>query len=914
MTETTNKRTYTFGDGTADGHGGMKALLGGKGANLAEMARIGLPVPPGFTIGTDVCLEFQELGGLPPDLMGHVRETMGWLEKVTGKKFGDPNNPLLVSVRSGAMISMPGMMDTVLNLGLNPEVRDGMEKTGGSPRFTRDSHRRLIQMFSNVVDGVPGDRFEEVLHEVKKAKGAELDVELDAAAWDDVINGFLDVYVDFIGTAFPTDPWEQLERAISAVFRSWDTPRARTYRRLNNISDDLGTAVNVQTMVFGNLGEDCSTGVGFTRDPSTGEDKFYGEFLPNAQGEDVVAGIRTPLPVREERAEAFGLKSQSLESMFPEAFKDLMDVADKLESHYKEVQDLEFTVEHGTFYILQTRTAKRTGHAWVKNQVDMVNEGLIEPVDAVKRVPPDALSQLLAPVLAPASAAEARSEGRVIATGLNAGPGAAAGKIAFDADEAEERVANGEKVVLVRDETTPDDIHGMHAAEGILTARGGMTSHAAVVARGMGKPAVVGCKELNIDSKAQTLTVGGKTYGTDDVITLDGSVGEVFSGSVTIMPSEVVQVTVDNSLDPEEAPLYQAFDKLMVWADEFRRLGVRTNADTPKDSSVAIALGAQGIGLCRTEHMFFEADRILAMRKMILADTVEDRQAALAEIEPMQAADFAQIFVVMKGKPVTIRTLDPPLHEFLPHTDEEISELAEAVGKDPAAVKARVSKLRESNPMLGHRGCRLGIAYPEITRMQARAIIGAALNVASQGFDVRPEIMIPLVGHAKELELQRELVLEEAEALFEKAGSRVDFLVGTMIEIPRAALTAGEVADLAQFFSFGTNDLTQMTMGISRDDAGGFLPDYVARRIYAVDPFVSIDQTGVGRLVKLALEEGRAVKGDLKVGICGEHGGDPASVVFCHEVGLDYVSCSPYRVPIARLAAAQAALAEEDGN
>ncbi len=898
------KRLYFFGDEHTEGDGTMKALLGGKGANLAEMARLGLPVPPGFTITTKVCNDYDPAQGLPAGLMDEVRAAIARLEKATGKGFGDPDNPLLVSVRSGAPISMPGMMDTVLNLGLNPTVADGLAVKADSVRFARDSYRRFIQMFGNVVQEVSGHVFERELNAVKAERGVTEDTELDADALSDVIARYKTVYQAETGEAFPDAPWAQLERAIEAVFKSWNNPRAITYRRLNRIADDLGTAVNVQAMVFGNLGEDCGTGVGFTRNPSTGEKHFYGEYLPNAQGEDVVAGIRTPLPVREARAPGLGLEGRSLETAFPSVYTALMDVAEKLETHYKDVQDLEFTFEHGKLYLLQTRTAKRSGPAWFVTQVAFVDEGVVDMNTALSRIPADSIPQLLAPMLDP----KADTAGRELAKALNAGPGAAHGKIAFTADDAEARAAKGEKVILVRDETTPEDIHGMHAAQGILTARGGMTSHAAVVARGMGKPCVVGASMIHVDAEAQTVTFGKTVLGPDDEITIDGSTGQVFAGAVDIMPSEVLQVMVSKTLDPADAPLYQAFSRIMAGADEVRRLLVRTNADTPHDTEVAVALGAQGIGLCRTEHMFFEAERIKAVRKMILSNTREEREAALAEIEPMQAEDFRGIFRALAGRPATIRTLDPPLHEFLPHDDDDIAALAADFGRSVEEVNRRIEQLREANPMLGHRGCRLGIAYPEITAMQARAILRAALDVMDEGVEVHPEIMIPLVGNYREFVLQREIVMTEAEALFESMGRSVEFLVGTMIEVPRAALTAGEIAEHAQFFSFGTNDLTQMTLGVSRDDAGSFLPSYVTKGIYDADPFVSLDTVGVGRLVKLAVNEGRATRQDLKVGICGEHGGDPATVGFCHEVGLDYVSCSPYRVPVARLAAAQAAL------
>jgi pyruvate,orthophosphate dikinase len=904
------KQIYFFSGGHSEGDGSMKELLGGKGANLAEMSRIGLPVPPGFTLSTKLCLDYQDSQHLPDDLMAQVRTTMERLEEQTHKTFGRGDKPLLVSVRSGAAVSMPGMMDTVLNLGLNTEVRNALETLSGSPRFARDSHRRFIQMFANVVDAVPSEHFEHELERLKMARMVKNDTDLKASDLDTLIARYLRVYEEQTGRPFPTDPWEQLERAITAVFASWSNPRAITYRRLNRISDDLGTAVNVQAMAYGNLGNDCGTGVGFTRDPSTGENIFYGEFLPNAQGEDVVAGIRTPYPVREARARLLGLQGHSLEESFPDVHAELMKVATLLEGHYRDIQDIEFTIEHGKLYLLQTRTAKRTGQAWVRSQCELVDEGTITPQEAVMRVPADTLSQLLAPNRDPRAALAAKAEGRLLAVGLNAGPGAATGYLAFTADDAHERVQAGEKVILVRHETTPEDIHGMYAAEGILTARGGLTSHAAVIARGMGKPCVVGCQELHIDLEAKCLRIGEHELTAEHEITIDGTSGEVYAGTISIVPSEILQVEVEGTLKAEESPIYQGFARLLGWADEFRRMGVRTNADSPEDSRVALALGAEGIGLCRTEHMFFEADRIRAMRRMILAASQEERTAALAEIEPMQREDFVGIFRTMGNRPVTVRTLDPPLHEFLPHTVREIEEIAREFSRPFAEVKKKVDALHESNPMLGHRGCRLGIAYPEITRMQARAIIGAALEVAAEGVDVRPEIMIPLVGNVAELALQKADVIAEIDALFEKTGRTVNYLIGTMIEIPRAALTAGEIAQEAEFFSYGTNDLTQMTLGVSRDDAGAFLPDYVERGIYAADPFVSVDKTGVGRLMTISAAEGREARPGIKLGICGEHGGDPDTVYFCDSLGLDYVSCSPYRVPVARLAAAQATLSK----
>jgi pyruvate,orthophosphate dikinase len=906
------QRIYYFGDGGADGDASMRQRLGGKGANLAEMSRLGLPVPPGFTVSTAECLAYQGRGRLSDGLMDEVRAMMARLEASTGKRFGDPANPLLVSVRSGAAISMPGMMDTVLNLGLNPAVVEGLALRSGSPRFAADAYRRFIQMYGDVVRGVSGAAFEEEMTALKASRGVTQDTELSADDLNQLIRRFREIYREGTGEDFPEDPFVQLEQSISAVFGSWNTPRAATYRRLNRIPNDLGTAVNVQTMVFGNLGEGCGTGVGFTRNPATGEPRFYGEYLPNAQGEDVVAGTRTPLPVQKERAEELGLGGRSLEEQFPGIYAGLMAIARTLEDHYTDLQDLEFTFEGDKLYLLQTRTGKRTGRAWLRTQVDMVAEGRITPRQAVQRVPASSLPSVLAPTLAHGAAERARHDGRLLATGLNAGPGAATGRVAFTADEAEERAARGEAVILVREETTPDDIHGIHAALGVITARGGMTSHAAVVARGMGKPCIVGCDALQPSPGRRLLRIGEEVFGPGDVITMDGTTGRVYRGELAIMPSEILQVTIDGTLAAEDSSLYQAFSRLMSWADELRTMGVRANADTPEDARVAVALGAEGVGLCRTEHMFLKPDRLLAMRRMILAATRDEREAALAQIEPMQIEDFRGLFRAMGSRPVTVRTLDPPLHEFLPHGQEETTHLARELNKPFSAVQRRVQALRESNPMLGHRGCRLGIDYPEITRMQTRAILTAALDVRAEGIDVHPEVMVPLVGHVEELRLQKAEILAEAEALFERRGERIVFSIGTMIEVPRAALTAGQIAAEAAFFSFGTNDLTQMTLGVSRDDAGSFLPGYVERGIYAADPFASLDLGGPGRLVRMAAEDGRAARPDLKLGICGEHGGDPDTVAFCHEVGLDYVSCSPFRVPIARLAAAHAALQSSD--
>lgn len=870
----TKKWVYLFREGNAS----MRDLLGGKGAGVAEMTRTGVPVPPGFTITTEACNAYYENGQqFPEGMWEQVLEGLKDIEAQTGKRFGDPSNPLLVSVRSGAKFSMPGMMDTVLNLGLNQQTREGLAHLTNNPRFAADAYRRFVQLFGKIVLGVDGDRFE---HEMDEAKGhgQRQDTDLTTEELLALAEKFKAIIKEDVGVDFPEDPFEQLRAAIAAVFRSWNGRRAVDYRRVNKIPDNLGTAVNVQAMVFGNMGNDSATGVAFTRNPSTGEPEIFGEYLVNAQGEDVVAGIRTPQPI------------SKLAQEMPEVYEQFHQIAKQLERHYKDMQDVEFTIERGKLWMLQTRTGKRTGAAAVKIAVDMVNEGLIDRATAVQRVDPHALDQLLHPMIDPA----ARKDAHPLTVGLPASPGAASGKAVFDPDEAEELTKTGEKVILVRVETAPEDFHGMVAAQAILTARGGMTSHAAVVARGMGKPCVAGAGDLRISYADQLMTVNGTTIRKGDWITLDGGSGEVFAGK---MPT----------VEPE---LSGDFATLMSWADEFRKLGVRANADIPRDARVARQFGAEGIGLCRTEHMFFEGDRIDAMREMILADTVEERRAALAKIEPLQQGDFEGLFREMAGLPVTIRTLDPPLHEFLPHDDDEIEALANKLGVDPRKVKARVESLREANPMLGFRGCRLGILYPEITEMQARAIFKAAVKVKAEGIDVHPEVMIPLVGHVSELKLQEEIVRRVAAEVFAEAGVEVPYLVGTMIELPRAALVADEIAQVAEFFSFGTNDLTQTTLGLSRDDSGRFLPIYVEKKLIPDDPFQTIDQRGVGQLVQIGTERGRSTRPDLKVGVCGEHGGDPASVEFFHRVGLNYVSCSPYRVPIARLAAAQAALGE----
>ncbi len=870
----TKKWVYLFREGNAS----MRDLLGGKGAGVAEMTRTGVPVPPGFTITTEACNAYYENGQqFPEGMWEQVLEGLKDIEAQTGKRFGDPSNPLLVSVRSGAKFSMPGMMDTVLNLGLNQETREGLARLTDNPRFAADAYRRFVQLFGKIVLGVDGDRFE---HEMEEAKGhgQRQDTDLTTEELLALAEKFKAIIKEDVGVDFPEDPFEQLRAAIAAVFRSWNGRRAVDYRRVNKIPDNLGTAVNVQAMVFGNMGNDSATGVAFTRNPSTGDPEIFGEYLVNAQGEDVVAGIRTPQPI------------SKLAQEMPEVYAQFHEIAKQLERHYKDMQDVEFTIERGKLWMLQTRTGKRTGAAAVKIAVDMVREGLIDKATAVQRVDPHALDQLLHPMIDPA----ARKDAQPLTVGLPASPGAASGKAVFDPDEAEELARAGEKVILVRIETAPEDFHGMVAAQAILTARGGMTSHAAVVARGMGKPCVAGAGDLRINYTEQMMTVNGTVIHKGDWITLDGGSGEVFAGQ---MPT----------VEPE---LSGDFATLMSWADEFRKLGVRANADIPRDARVARQFGAEGIGLCRTEHMFFEGDRIDAMREMILADTPEERRAALAKIEPLQQGDFEGLFREMAGLPVTIRTLDPPLHEFLPHDDEEIEALANKLGVDPKKVKARVESLREANPMLGFRGCRLGILYPEITEMQARAIFKAAVKVKSEGIDVYPEVMIPLVGYVSELKLQEEIVRRVASEVFAEAGIEVPYLVGTMIELPRAALVADEIAQVAEFFSFGTNDLTQTTLGLSRDDSGRFLPIYVEKKLIPDDPFQTIDQRGVGQLVQIGTERGRSTRPTLKVGICGEHGGDPASIEFFHRVGLNYVSCSPYRVPIARLAAAQAALGE----
>ena len=907
------KYVYFFGEGKADGTKEMKALLGGKGANLAEMTNMKIPVPPGFTISTDVCAFYKDPQKYPAEIQAEVDEAVARMESILGLKFGDPKNPLLMSVRSGAAISMPGMMDTVLNLGLNDETVAGLVEQSGNPRFVYDSYRRLINMYGDVVMGLKPesrddiDPFEEILEDLKKEAGVVLDLELSADDLKELTVRFKEAIKSNLGVEFPQDPREQLWGGIGAVFYSWDIPRAVAYRELNNIPEDMGTAVNVQAMVFGNLGADSGTGVAFTRNPATGDNTFYGEYLMNAQGEDVVAGTRTPQPIN--KLQKGDRDDLSLEEEMPNIYEELDGIRTQLDTHYREMQDIEFTIQKGKLWMLQTRSGKRTGVASVRIAVEMVEEGLISKEEALMRVEPDQLNQLLQPTFNPAEKDKIIDAGKLLAVGLNAGPGAASGKVVFNAEDAVEWAERGEKVILVRWETSPDDIRGMDAAQGILTARGGMTSHAALVARQMGKVCVAGCGALDISYKDRQMAVDGKQVVKEgDWISLDGSEGQVIIGQIPTYPSEVYRAVIECSMDPMDSAICQAFGKLLTWADEVRRLGIRTNADEPEQCEVAIAFGAEGIGLTRTEHMFFMEDRITSMREMILADTLEDREKALAKLLPMQRDDFLGIFKAMNGKPVTIRTLDPPLHEFLPHDEAGIADLAKSLSVPAQEVEARVESLAESNPMLGHRGCRLGIVYPEITAMQAKAILEAACVAAKDGVKVFPEIMIPLICGVEELKHQKEVVLKAAEEVFAEQGMEVEFSVGTMIEIPRAALTADAIAAEAEFFSYGTNDLTQTVYGISRDDSAKFLYPYIEGGIWPDDPFDKLDQTGVGQLVDMGVRLGRSTRPDLKVGICGEHGGEPSSIDFCHRVGLDYVSCSPFRVPIARLAAAQAAL------
>ena len=871
------KWVYLFREGNAD----MRNLLGGKGANLAEMTNLGLPIPPGFTVTTEACTDYYNHGrSISEEIQTQIFDALALLEERLGKKFGDTENPLLVSVRSGARASMPGMMDTILNLGLTDISVEGFAKRTGNPRFAYDSYRRFIQMFSDVVMEVPKSLFERVIDEIKEDRKVHFDTELTAEDLKEVIRRFKEIYKEKMGEEFPQEPRVQLMEAVKAVFRSWDNERAIVYRRMNDIPGDWGTAVNVQSMVFGNMGNTSGTGVAFTRNPSTGAKGIYGEYLINAQGEDVVAGIRTPQPITR------------LEEDLPECYEEFLKIANRLEEHYRDMQDMEFTIEDGKLYFLQTRNGKRTAQAALQIACDLVDEGMITPQEAVSRIEAKSLDQLLHPAFDP----DALKKGTVMGQALPASPGAAAGKIYFTAEEAKEAHEAGERVILVRLETSPEDIEGMHAAEGILTVRGGMTSHAAVVARGMGTACISGCGDIVIDEKKKQFTLGGKTYFEGDYISLDGSTGKIYDGDI----------------QTQEASISGNFGRIMSWADSFRKLKVRTNADTPADAANAVRLGAEGIGLCRTEHMFFEPERIPKIRKMILSKTVEEREKALEELIPFQKGDFKALYEVMEGKPVTIRFLDPPLHEFVPTDEKDIEALAKDMNLSVEEVKSTCSELHEFNPMMGHRGCRLSVTYPEIARMQTRAVIEAAIEVSKEkGFEIVPEIMVPLVGDKKELKFVKDVIVETAEKVKAEKNSNLVYHIGTMIEIPRAALLANEIAEEAEFFSFGTNDLTQMTFGFSRDDAGKFLVDYYKSKIYESDPFAKLDQNGVGQLIEMAVTKGRSQCPNLKIGICGEHGGDPSSVAFCHKVGMDYVSCSPFRVPIARLAAAQAAIADK---
>jgi pyruvate, orthophosphate dikinase len=901
-----SKYVYFFGSGKAEGEAGMKGLLGGKGANLAEMTNIGLPVPPGFTVSTEVCTYYyNNKKKYPKDLEKQVKVALQGIEKLVGGKFGDERNPLLVSVRSGARASMPGMMDTILNLGLNDSTIEGLIRKTGTERFAWDSYRRFVQMYGDVVLGLKPqhkdetDPFEEIIEQVKQERGIRLDTELTTGDLRELVRRFKQTIRDRLKIDFPSDPYEQLWGAVGAVFGSWMNDRAVAYRKMNDIPANWGTAVNVQAMVFGNMGDDSGSGVAFTRDAATGENVFYGEYLLNAQGEDVVSGARTPEPISQ------------LAKDSPKIYQQLERVRRILEKHYSEMLDIEFTIQQGKLYMLQCRVGKRTAFAAIKIAVDMVGEKLISEREALRRIEPEQLNQLLRPVFDSDEKKKAVEEGRLLAKGLNAGPGAACGRVVFNAPDAEEWRLRGERVILTRIETSPEDIKGMDAAEGIVTGRGGATSHAALVARQMGKVCVAGCSALNIDYVRREMRVGDRIVKEGDYISIDGSTGEVLLGQVQTKPSEVLQVLLDRTLDPKDAPVYQQYAKLMRWADKYRRLKVRTNADQPDQASTAIAFGAEGIGLCRTEHMFFGEGKIGPMREMILADTVDQRRKALEKLLPLQRKDFEGIFDAMDGRPVTIRTIDPPLHEFVPHEESAQRELAAQMGISFEKVRDRVNSLHEFNPMLGFRGCRLGIVYPEITEMQARAIFQAACNVQRNGSKVKPEIMIPLVGNLKELDHQAAIVRRVAEEVMREEKMKIPYLVGTMIEVPRGALTADEIAEVAEFFSFGTNDLTQTTLGVSRDDSGRFLIPYVEMEIYRKDPFEALDRSGVGELMKIAVAKGRAKRPDIKIGICGEHGGEPSSVEFCHQIGQDYVSCSPFRVPIARLAAARAALSED---
>ncbi|MBX2974538.1 MAG: pyruvate, phosphate dikinase [Ignavibacteriaceae bacterium] len=902
-----NKYVYFFGGKKAEGKAEMKSLLGGKGANLAEMVNIGIPVPAGFTITTEVCTYYYSNGNkYPKELPAQVEKAISKVEKEMGAKFGDTKNPLLLSVRSGARASMPGMMDTILNLGLNDVTVEALIKKTKNARFAYDSYRRFVQMYGDVVLGLkPVDKhehdpFEVILDAKKEAKGVKLDTELTEDDLRELVAEFKAAIKEKTGNDFPDDPKQQLWGAISAVFGSWMNERAIVYRKLNGIPESWGTAVNIQSMVFGNMGEDSGTGVAFTRDPANGENVFYGEYLFNAQGEDVVAGTRTPNPIADLRKES------------PKLYKELDKYRLILEKHYKDMMDVEFTIQQGKLWMLQCRVGKRTGFAAVKMAVDMVKERLIGKEEAIMRIDPNQLNQLLRPIFDLSEKKKAIAAGKLLAKGLNAGPGAASGKVALSAQDAEEMAAKGDKVILVRIETSPEDIKGMNASEGILTARGGMTSHAALVARQMGKVCVAGCGALQIDYKSRTIRVENKdiVVKEGEYLSIDGSTGEVIAGEISTKPSEVIQVLIEKTLDAKKSDVFQTYNSLMKWADEFRTLGIRTNADQPDQASNAIAFGAQGIGLCRTEHMFFGESKILPMRKMILSDSVEARKSALAELLPYQREDFKGIFKAMKGYPVTVRTLDPPLHEFLPHTDAEIKELSQALGVTVKKIHEKIASLHEFNPMLGFRGCRLGIIYPEITEMQARAIFEAAAEAMKEGTKVNPEIMIPLVSDLKELKLQEDIVRKVATEVMKEKKVKIQYLVGTMIELPRAALVADKIAQSAEFFSYGTNDLTQTSFGLSRDDAGKFLPLYVEKEILPTDPFEALDQEGVGQLLEIGTTKGRQTRPNLKVGICGEHGGEPSSVEFCHKVGLNYVSCSPFRVPIARLAAARAVIRE----
>ncbi len=902
------KLVYSFGEKKCDGDGTMKALLGGKGANLAQMTKIGLPVPPGFTITTAVCIDYYKHGKkFPKGLEEAVHAAMKLVEKETGKKFGDPKNALLMSVRSGARDSMPGMMDTILNLGLNDETVKGLAEQTGNPRFAYDSYRRFIQMYGDVVMGIQKrhenehEPFEEVMEGLKHQLGIKADTDMTESHLRELISRYQRLIKERTGKTFPQDPFEQLMGSVAAVFGSWMNERAIIYRRKYKIPDEWGTAVNVQSMVFGNMGDDSGTGVAFTRDPATGEDVFYGEYLVNAQGEDVVAGVRTPLPVAEMKHDP----------VFAGTYKQLEKVRQTLEKKFGDVQDFEFTIEKKKLYMLQTRNGKRTALAYVKIAHDMVKQKLMTPRHAILSADPDALSQLLAPIFDRKAYAAAGKEGRLLTTGLPAGPGAATGELVFTAAKAEELAAKGKKVVLARVETSPEDLRGMIAAEGILTSRGGVSSHAALVARQMGKVCVAGAGAIQIDYAKGTLKCAGHTLKEGDAISINGSTGEVFAGAIATADSELKQVLVAGTMKPSESEVFQYYDFIMKLADKSRKLGIRTNADTPEQVKTAIAFGAEGIGLTRTEHMFFEGDRIDAMREMILAETEEARREALAKLLPYQREDFEGIFRALDGRPATIRFLDPPLHEFVPHDEKAQADLAKKLKLPVETVKARVAALHEFNPMLGHRGCRLGISYPEISEMQARAVFEAAAKVQKEGTRVRPEIMIPLVGFKKELDNQVAIVHRVAEEVQKETGQKIKYLVGTMIEIPRGALTANEIAETAEFFSFGTNDLTQTCLGMSRDDMGSFLGTYTEEGIFKANPFASIDETGVGQLMQIAVKRGREARPDIKLGICGEHGGDPHSVIFCHKVGLDYVSCSPFRLPVARLAAAQAALKDE---